>query len=59
MKKKVPIFRELMTAVNSLEIRTLVLCCLYLTLESNADIRSFTFTEATIKKHRMTKNFLE
>lgn len=58
-KKKIPLMRELRASLNPVEIRTLVLCCLYLTLENNADLNSYTFTSITIRKHRLTKNFLE
>ena len=59
MRLKNPVIKELRNQIDPIEIRSLILCCLYMTLENNADLQSYRFSCYTVKKHRLTKNFLE
>jgi len=33
--------------------------CVYMTLENNLDLNSYTFSWYSIQKHRLTKSYLE
>ena len=40
-------------------MRNLILCSVYMTLENNPDLNSYTFSAYTVQKHRLTKSFCE
>ena len=58
-KTKKPILKELRAAIEPLDMRNLILCAVYMTLENNPDLNSYTFSASTVQKHRLTKSFLE
>jgi hypothetical protein len=41
------------------EIRSLILACVYITLDNNPDLSSYTFSMYTLQKHRLTKSYLQ
>ena len=59
MRLKNPAIKELRSQIDPIEIRSLILCCLYMTLENNFDLQDYSFSCYTIKKHRLTRSFLE
>lgn len=58
-KTKRSILNELKGTIIPIEIRSLILGCVYMTLESNLDLNSYTFSWYTIQKHRLTKSYIE
>ena len=58
-RKKRPLIKELRSSIQPLDMRNLILCSVYITLENNPDLNSYTFSIYTIQKHRLAKSFLE
>lgn len=58
-KTKRPLIKELRSAIEPLDMRNLILCAVYMTMENNPDLNSYMFSIYTVQKHRLTKSFLE
>lgn len=57
-KTKRSIIKELKSVINPVQMRSLILGCVYMTLENNQDLNSYTFSLYTVQKHRLTKSFI-
>lgn len=57
-KTKRSILKEMKACIEPVEMRSLILSCVYITLENNSDLSSYTFSIYTVQKHRLTKSYI-
>jgi hypothetical protein len=58
-KTKLPVLKEMKSQIQPTEVRSLILGCVFVTLENNPDLNSYIFNTQTIQMHRLAKYFIE
>jgi hypothetical protein len=58
-KAKRSLLKEMKSGIKAIEIRSLILGCVFETLDSNNDLSNYIFNTRTIQMHRLTKDYLK